>query len=281
MKRLKRFFLWFNLVGFLLLILILWGSRSMEKRDDFSDFKIAFQQKKLPIVEYRYTLDDGEMYYVRIGDKSLPVLLLIHGSPGDWTAWKDLILTTDLAQHYQLIIPDRPGYQSSTTMGGGLAIQSSALAPLMEQHCQPCIVAGHSFGGALALQLAVDYPENVAAVVSLAGTIAAPFQAPKWYNDWAEHQWLQQFLTEGFLASNREMMLLSKDLYALTAKLKGLDLPIYLLQGGKDILVNPGSPFYLLGQFNRVNLRFNSQWDHFIIWTEMEEVTSFIQRVNP
>jgi len=252
----------------------------MEKRDDFSDFKIAFQQKKLPIEEYRYTLDDGEMYYVRIGDKSLPVLLLIHGSPGDWTAWKELILTTDLAQHYQLIIPDRPGYQSSTTMGGGVAIQSAAFADLMKAHCQPCVLAGHSFGGALALQLAIDYPENVAAVVSLAGTIAAPFQEPKWYNYLAEHPWIKTFLSEGFLKSNREMMLLSKDLYALTAKLKGLDLPIYLLQGGKDILVNPGSPFYLLDQFNRVHLRFNSQWDHFIIWTEREEVSQFLQGVN-
>lgn len=82
MKGFKPFFLWFSLVGFLLLILILWGIRSMEKRDDFSDFKIAFQQNKLPIEEYRYTLDAGEMYYVSIGYKSLPVLLLIHGSQG-------------------------------------------------------------------------------------------------------------------------------------------------------------------------------------------------------
>ena len=253
----------------------------MEKRDDFSDFKIAFQQKKLPIEEYRYPLDDGEMYYVRIGDKSLPTLLLIHGSPGDWTAWKELILETDLAQYYQLIIPDRPGFQSSTTMGGNLATQSSALALLMGQHCQPCIVAGHSFGGALALQLAVDYPEKVAAVISLAGTIAAPFQEPKWYNYFAEYPWIQKILSDGFLKSNREMMSLSKDLYALTPKLKGLDLPIYLLQGGKDILVNPGSPFYLLNQLNQVHLQYNEAWDHFVIWTEMEEVSNFIQRVNP
>jgi pimeloyl-ACP methyl ester carboxylesterase len=142
------------------------------------------------------------------------------------------------------------------------------------------VLAGHSFGGALALQLAVDYPKNVAAVVSLAGTIAAPFQKPKWYKYLAEDPWIQTFLSEGFLKSNREMMLLSKDLYALTAKLKGLDLPIYLLQGGKDILVNPGSPFYLLDQFNRIYLRFNSQWDHFIIWTEREEVSQFLQGVN-
>ncbi len=253
----------------------------MEKRDDFSNFKIAFQQKKLPIEEYRYTLDDGEMYYVQIGDKSLPTLLLIHGSPGDWTAWKELILTTDLTEHYQLIIPDRPGYQYSTAAGGNLATQSKALAVLMREHCRPCVVAGHSFGGALALQLAVDYPEKVAAVISLAGTIAAPFQAPKWYNDWAEHQWLQQFLTEGFLASNHEMMSLSDDLYAIENKIKELDQPVYLLQGGKDILVHPGSPFYLLNQLNQVHLQYNEAWDHFVIWTEMEEVSNFIQRVNP
>lgn len=248
----------------------------MEKRDDFSDFKIAFQQKKLPIEEYRYTLDDGEMYYVRIGDKSLPVLLLIHGSPGDWTAWKELILTTDLAQHYQLIIPDRPGYQSSTTMGGGVAIQSAAFADLMKAHCQPCVLAGHSFGGALALQLAVDYPEKVTAVVSLSGTIAAPFQTPQWYNYWGSNQWIQQLLSKSFLVSNREMMSLSKDLLALESKLKELDQPILLLQGGKDILVNPASPFYLLDQLNQVHLKYYDTWDHFIIWTQMEEVVQVL-----
>lgn len=43
-------------------------------------------------------------------------------------------------------------------------------------------VAGHSYGGALALQVGVAYPNQVAAVLSIAGTIAAPFQKPKWYN---------------------------------------------------------------------------------------------------
>jgi hypothetical protein len=36
----------------------------------------------------------------------------------------------------------------------------------------------------------------------------------------------------------------------------------------------------LLDQFNRVHLRFNSQWDHFIIWTDREEVSQFLQGVN-
>lgn len=248
----------------------------MEKRDDFSSLATAFRQNNLSIEEHHYPIEEGEIYAVQVGDKTLPALLLIHGSPGDWTAWKQLILSTNLTDRYQLIIPDRPGYQYSTAMGGNLSTQSDALTVLMQEHCHPCIVAGHSFGAALALQLAVDFPEKVAAVVSLSGTVAAPYQMPKWYNILGSNKWIQQFLSSGFLASNREMMSLSKDLLALESKIKELDQPIYLLQGGKDVLVNPMSPFYLFNQLNQVYLKYYDTWDHFIIWTQTEEVTQIL-----
>ena len=276
MKKLKRFFLWSSLVGIVLLVLFLWGSNLMEKRDDFSSLATVFEQNNLSIEEHHYRVEGGELYAVQIGDKSLPTLLLIHGSPGDWTAWKELILSTNLTDRYQLIIPDRPGYQYSTVKGGSLSTQSASMAILMQKHCTPCSIVGHSFGGALALQLAVDYPEKVTAVVSLSGTIAAPFQTPQWYNYWGSNQWIQQLLSNSFLVSNREMMSLSKDLLAIESKLKELDQPILLLQGGKDVLVNPASPFYLLDQLNQVNLKYYDTWDHFIIWTQMEGVAQFL-----
>ena len=248
----------------------------MENREDFSSLAAAFEQSNLSIEEYRYRLEGGEVYVVHVGDKTLPALLLIHGSPGDWTAWKQLILSTNLTDRYQLIIPDRPGYQYSNAKGGSLSTQSKALDVLMREYCHPCIVAGHSFGGALALQLAVDYPEKVAAVVSLSGTIAAPFQTPKWYNFLGNNKWIQPLLSKGFLASNREMMSLSRDLSALESKIKELDQPFYLLQGGKDVLVNPASPFYLINQLDQVHLKYYDTWDHFIIWTETEAVTQFL-----
>ena len=248
----------------------------MEKRDNFLSLAAAFEQRNLFIEEHRYPVEGGEIYAVQIGDKTLPTLLLIHGSPGDWTAWKELILSTNLTDRYQLIIPDRPGYQYSTVEGGSLSNQSNAMAVLMQKHCNPCSIAGHSFGGALALQLAVDYPEKVAAVVSLSGTIAAPFQTPKWYNHWGNNQWIKQLLSNNFRVSNHEMMSLSKDLLTIESKLKELNQPILLLQGGKDVLVNPVSPFYLLDQLNQVHLKYYDTWDHFIIWTEMEEVAKFL-----
>ncbi|MCH1416925.1 MAG: alpha/beta hydrolase [Flavobacteriaceae bacterium] len=276
MKTLQRIFIWSSLVGIVLLLLFLWGSNSMEKRDDFSSLATLFEQNNLSIEEHLYRVEGGELYAVQIGDKSLPTLLLIHGSPGDWTAWKELILSTDLTDRYQLIIPDRPGYQYSTVKGGSLSTQSTSMAILMQKHCDPCSVVGHSFGGALALQLAVYYPEKVTAVVSLSGTIAAPFQTPQWYNYWGSNQWIQQLLSNSFLVSNREMMSLSKDLLAIESKLKELDQPILLLQGGKDVLVNPASPFYLLNQLNQVHLKYYDTWNHFIIWTQMEEVAQFL-----
>ena len=252
----------------------------MEERDHFSNLKIPFEQKGLSVKAHYYKRQNEDVYFVQIGNENLPVLLLIHGSPGDWTAWKDLILSTNLTDHYQLIIPDRPAYQSSTVKGGKLSSQSKALTGLVQQHCKPCIVAGHSYGGALALQIAIDHKEQIAAVVSLSGTIAAPYQSPQWYNYLGDQWWVQKFLSKSMQASNREMMFLSSDLTALEANLKELDLPIYLLQGGEDVLVNPRSPFYLLDLLNSVQVEYNSQWDHFVIWTEKQAVVDLLTGIN-
>ncbi len=262
------------------MLLLIAGMKNLEERENFSVLKQAFEAQGIPISAHRYKREDGEVYYVKIGDENLPTLLLIHGSPGDWTAWKQLILTTDLVKNYQLIVPDRPGYQASTVGGGSLAVQSKALALLMQENCRPCVVAGHSYGGALALQLTVDFPEQVAAVVSLAGTVAAARQQPKWYNFLAKNKAVQAVLSAGFLASNQEMMSLSKDLLALEQKLNTLAQPFYFFQGGKDVLVAPASPFFHLDQINNLTLKYNSEWDHFVIWSEREQVAAFLTGIN-
>lgn len=253
----------------------------MENRLAFSKEKEVFEQNGIPIEANRYSTKSGDVFYVKVGDDDLPSLLLIHGSPGDWTAWKQLIFSTNLLDNYRLIIPDRPAYHSTTAMGGNLQLQSSAFSHLMEKECKPCIVAGHSYGGALALQLSVDYTDQVLAVVSIAGTISAASQKPKWYNTLANISWIQNFLSDGFIASNQEMLSLSTDLNAIEDSLKEVDLPFYLLQGGKDSLVDPASPFYILSQCDNVTLVYYPDWNHFVIWNDMDGIAQYLNRVNP
>ncbi|MEL0275421.1 MAG: hypothetical protein VW943_05790 [Flavobacteriaceae bacterium] len=73
MKRLQRFFLWSSLVVVGLLLILFWGSNSMEKRDNFLSLAAAFEQRNLFIEEHRYPVEGGEIYAVQIGDKTLVV----------------------------------------------------------------------------------------------------------------------------------------------------------------------------------------------------------------
>lgn len=222
----------------------------------------------------------GQLYYVVMGKPSTKTLLFIHGSPGDWTAWEQLLMESALVEKYRIVVVDRPPFQGSTAAGGNLSKQSRSLKRLMETECQPCTLVGHSYGGALALQLAVDFPQHTNAVVSLAGTVAPDYQTPKWYNALAQSSWLTPFLTEGLLASNKEMLALAQDLDTLIPALNTLDIPFYFMQGGNDVLVDPRSPFVLLPHLNKAEIKFNSFWDHFVIWTALPAVEEIIEGAN-
>lgn len=92
-----------------------------------------------------------------------PWLLLIHGlganASQDW-----LPLLPSLAEHYQLLLFDLPGF-------GGSAMPEDFLTPkkyadlvhlLVKEHAKtPVFVVGHSLGGAVALRYSHDYPEDV------------------------------------------------------------------------------------------------------------------------
>ena len=264
----------------LLLLLLLWGNKQLERRDSFEIIRERFKQNNIPIEEHSYSKGIEKVYYVTAGKPSSKTILFIHGSPGDWTAWEQLLMNSALVEKYRIVVVDRPPYQGSTVEGGNLSKQSRALKKLMEAECHPCTLVGHSYGGALALQLAVDFTQHTNAVVSLAGTVASDYQTPKWYNILAQSSWIPPFLTNGLLASNREMLTLAQDLGALITALNILDIPFYFMQGGNDVLVDPRSPFVLLPHLNRAEIKFNSSWDHFVIWTLIPEVEALIDHVN-
>ena len=112
MKHFGRFFKGFVLVSVAIPLFLFLGTSAMDDRSSFTALQTEFNQKGISITEHQYPLSGGELYYVTIGENDLPSLLLIHGSPGDWTAWKKLILTTDITQYFHLIILDRPAYQA-------------------------------------------------------------------------------------------------------------------------------------------------------------------------
>ena len=90
-------------------------------------------------------------------------VVLVHGSHiAD--AFAPLLVEPMLTERYQLILYHRRGFAGSTHPDGPLSIvqQAADCRAVMRHIGVPCAhIVGHSYGGAIALQLALDAPEAV------------------------------------------------------------------------------------------------------------------------
>ncbi len=108
----------------------------------------------------------GELIYFE--DKGKPdaraTFLLIHGVAGASIQWQGLM--EQLEAEHRVIALDLPGHGSSTGRGGK-SVQSylNSVRSFVEAlHLPPTILCGYSMGGAIAMEYALKYPEDVFAL---------------------------------------------------------------------------------------------------------------------
>jgi len=86
-----------------------------------------------------------------------PVIVLVHGSPATSRAWQPV--AERLAPRFRVISPNLPGYGATTRPPDGGPGDSSYAAGLIEaliaEVGPPAVLAGHSYGGAVALGIAL------------------------------------------------------------------------------------------------------------------------------
>jgi len=107
-------------------------------------------------------------------------LLLLHGSGPGVTAWANWRLTIpSLAEHFQVIAPDIVGFgftERPSDVSYDLATWTAhAIGVLDALGIERAHVIGNSFGGSLALSLAIHHPERVNRLV-LMGAVGVPFE---------------------------------------------------------------------------------------------------------
>jgi len=107
----------------------------------------------MPMLE----LPDGKKLNYREEGSGEP-LLLVHGSPGDSRSWGRV--ATHLRGRFRVLAVDLPGYGSSEGVPdepvGRAALMGAAVARLAESIGGPVRLAGHSYGGVVAVQAAVQ-----------------------------------------------------------------------------------------------------------------------------
>lgn len=126
------------------------------------------------------TVNGRKLHYLDRGDG--PVLLFVHGLGGnlhnfDWPLW------SYLPDGYRLIAADRAGagYSTGGAPHSGLIRDHAAdlVALLDALEIDKAMVVGHSLGGAIALAMAVLYPERVAGLALISPLTKFKAEVPK------------------------------------------------------------------------------------------------------
>ena len=156
----------------------------------------------------------------RAGGEGEP-LLLVHGLGGSGDNWVEVL--PELLRRHRVLVLDLPGHAASPPLRRGATMDdfADAIAGVLEaEHVQSALVAGHSFGGLVALRLAHRRPELVRALllVSPAGiatssrlieatVIAATTIRPgravaRFRHRWAERVWYRRAVFRPWFVSD-------------------------------------------------------------------------------
>lgn len=93
-----------------------------------------------------------------------PAVVLLHGQPGSASDWHRVVPL--LSEDHTVLVPDRPGYGSTGGAAVGFASNAGAVVGMLDDAgIDSAVVAGHSWGGGVALAAAVNHPERVRGLV--------------------------------------------------------------------------------------------------------------------
>ena len=112
----------------------------------------------------------GRLSYFDNEERDAPTLLLLHSSGATHRQWRQLI--AQLGRGWRILAPDLFGY-GDTPMPERLSSRRSIvqdelnlLGALLHQVDGPVHVIGHSYGGAVALELALQHPDRIASLAA-------------------------------------------------------------------------------------------------------------------
>ena len=234
-----------------------------------------------PLEVHEREVEGCKMRYAIRPNAKAPVLVFVHGSPGDWKAYKSFMKDDSLAMRYELISVDRPGYTPSEQPAYGryarLSIQSKLIRALLSAQVskRPLLLVGHSYGGPVVLQMALDAPKGWVDGVLLIAPALDPLLEKRWkWRLWVRHPLLRWMVPEFLSTCNEEIISLKKDLLEMEKSYDSLDVFVYFLHGARDILVPVATRRYVRTHLGKKKLwvQVIKKANHFIPWTHQQEI---------
>ena len=142
----------------------------------YTQLEVKKIENKYPPLGYFKNIDGYNIHYTDIG--SGQPLVLLHSQPANERQFD--LLKNKLKENYRVISIDRPGmgYSEGPKINSSerLFLQAEIISKLLDEIIdEKPIVVGHSYGGALALSLALNEEKNIKKLI-LVNTVSHPWK---------------------------------------------------------------------------------------------------------
>ena len=209
------------------------------KMNDKAIAQYYAQNPPMPTFAYSDTLK-RKIFYAQTTPSDKPLLLLIHGAPGAWFGYKEFLNDSLLLSKYQIIVPDRAGYNKSGEKELSIAQQAILLKPLISsKKYSKIVVLGRSYGAAIAAKLTIDNPDLVSKLVLIAPACDPAKEKFWWFSKPVNSKFARLFLPKYANRASDEKFAHRSELKKLLPDWKNIKCPVTILQGGKDWIIDP------------------------------------------
>ncbi len=245
-----------------------------------------FGNRPLPVIR-AYGEGETRLETAETGNPAGPLVVFIHGTPGNWQSLLELMGDPALGKRALLVAVDRPGWGGSRPKSPlpSIAGQADALKPILDAHPAnlPAVVVGHSYGGPVAAKLAMDEPGRVGALIMVAGSIDPEQEKTTWYQAVSRWPLIRSLVPRALRNADLEVAPMKEQLTAMLPGWSALLQPVTVIQGDRDKLVPPANADFAERVITRAPLRVIRLpgQGHFIPWENPAVITTAILDALP
>jgi pimeloyl-ACP methyl ester carboxylesterase len=274
-----------TIIVFLLVVWIIAAQSCYRMRIDDTTAIENFKKDRVVLTTHSEKINGNTLHYVSTGSDTLPVLVFLHGSPGNWNAFEDYLKDNDLLHHFHMISIDRPGFgYSDYGEAQHMDKQVEIISPLLHKlkNNRPMFLVGHSLGGPLIVELACKNPGLINALVLLAASVDPQAEKREGWRSIISYSPLRYLVPVALRPSNDELMYFKKDVLQMPQMLSQIRCRVFIMHGDHDSLVPYANALYAKNKMvnaKSVELITLQGADHFIPWTNYKDIKKVLLRL--
>jgi uncharacterized protein len=252
---------------------------------NISNSKMKKKLKNAPFTQIHEVRMDQD-HQVRVlftpcGGVKTGTLVFVHGTPGGSTSFLAYHEDSTLQKNFDIISYDRPGYgyQDGYKSLNSIAAQAQVLNTVIRQFKaeKVCLIA-HSFGGAIAIQAALQKNTQIEKILLLAVAVDPANEKYFWigkFSKWKATKWM---LPKMWQVAGDEKYSHEEELRKLLPQLEKYNTPTWAVHGTKDMVVPYKNLAFLESNVKKEYLKCVALEgeNHFIPFTRFDLVKTYL-----